>query len=149
MRTYDAESSPYSVRVAGEGDESMSGEKKWTGRDTEEDRRKDKRGDPPVYESEVPWGNERVNTEDWDIGEETAARVYDNLIEKVSNAVRTADPQVVVVGEPQYRALWVYVDTMHDEAENPEQLVPLTMVVVPGPQLHVERRNLDVLFDNY
>ena len=102
--------------------------------------------EPPVYDSPVNWDTGRVNTDEWDVNEETAKQVYDNLIEKVSKAVKVGEPSAVVVGEPQYRALWVYVDQIHTTAENPESLVPLRMMVVPGPMLHVETRNLDVLF---
>ncbi len=126
---------------------SMS-KKSYTGRDTEADRREELKGTPPVYESDVNWHTGRVDTSEWDIARETAVSVYDRLIGEVSGAVKAGDPQVVVVGEPQYRALWVYVDKVHTEADNPEELVPLQMVVVPGPQLFVETRNLDVLYDD-
>jgi len=100
----------------------------------------------PVYGADVDWDTGRVDPSEWNIDVETAKRVYDRLITDVTKAVKHADPEVVIVGEPQYRALWVYVDEVHTTADNPEQLVPLRMVVVPGPQLHVETRNLDVLF---
>lgn len=103
----------------------------------------------PVYEADVDWGTGRVDTSEWDVSVDTATQVYNNLIEKVSVATKRGTPSVVVVGRPQYRALWVYVSEVHDEAENPEQLVPLRMVVVSGPQLHVEQRNLDVLYENH
>lgn len=121
-------------------------EKSWTSDDDVESVDRD---DPPVYGSTVNWNTGRVNTDEWNVGEDTAKRVYDNLITEVSNAVKAGEPETVIVGEPQYRALWVYVAEVHTEAENPEQLVPLRMIVVPGPQLHVERRNLDVLFGNF
>lgn len=128
---------------------SMSMSKKsYTGRDTEADRREELKGDPPVYESDVNWHTGRVDTSEWDIARETAESVYERLIDEVSAGAKAGEPEVVVVGEPQYRALWVYVDKVHTEAENPEELVPLRMVVVPGPQLFVETRNLDVLYDD-
>lgn len=106
-------------------------------------------GEPPVYDSTVNWDSGRVDTDEWDVGTDAAESVYERLITEVSKATKAGDPDVVVVGVPQYRALWVYVEEIHDTADNPESLVPLRMVVVPGPQLHVERRNLDVLYGNY
>lgn len=106
----------------------------------------DEEAERPVYGSIHDWDTGRVTTSDWDVDVRTARTVYDKLIDTVSKAVKAGEPDVVVVGEPQYRALWVFVDEVHDAADNPEQLVPLRMVVVPGPQLHVETRNLDVLF---
>lgn len=126
---------------------SMS-KKSYTGRDTEADRREELKGDPPVYDSDVNWHTGRVDTSEWDVSRETAQSVYERLIDEVTGAVKAGEPEVVVVGEPQYRALWVYVDEVHTEAENPEELVPLRMVVVPGPQLFVETRNLDVLYSD-
>jgi len=102
--------------------------------------------EPAVYSSEADWDTGRVDPSEWGIEVETAKRVYDRLLTEVTKGVKHGDPEVVIVGEPQYRALWVYVDEVHTRADNPEQLVPLRMVVVPGPQLHVETRNLDVLF---
>jgi hypothetical protein len=106
----------------------------------------DTEAEPPVYGATVNWDTGRVNTDEWDIDVRTAREVYDQLIDKTSRAVKAGEPEVVIVGEPQYRALWVFVDEIHESADNPEQLVPLRMIVVPGPQLHVEQRNLDVLF---
>ena len=106
----------------------------------------DTEAEPPVYGATVNWDTGRVNTDEWDIDVRTAREVYDQLIDKTTRAVKAGEPEVVIVGEPQYRALWVFVDEIHESADNPEQLVPLRMIVVPGPQLHVEQRNLDVLF---
>lgn len=106
-------------------------------------------GEQPVYDSTVDWSAGRVDTEEWDVDVDTAKQVYDTLINKVSKAVKRGDPEIVVVGKPQYKALWLYVTEVHSVADNPEQLVPLRMIVVPGPQLHVEQRNLDVLYGTH
>jgi len=103
---------------------------------------------PPAYDTSVDVNSGRVDTSTWDIDRDMAGKVYQSLIDRVSAAIKDGEPSVVVVGRPQYKALWVYVSEVYDEPAQPEQLVPLRMVVVPGPQLHVETRNIEVLYDS-
>jgi len=103
--------------------------------------------EPPAYDTFTDVNSGRVDTSEWDIDRDMAGKVYESLIDRVSAAIKDGEPSVVVVGRPQYKALWVYVSEVYDEPAQPEQLVPLRMIVVPGPQLHVETRNIDVLYD--
>jgi len=106
----------------------------------------------PVYRAttaaEDTYEARRVDAESFNVSVAVAEAVYDRLMDAVAGAVKDGEPAVVVVGTPQYKALWVYVAEQADSVERPEELVPLRMVVVPGPMLHVERSNVDVLYDS-
>ena len=105
------------------------------------------KNDYPVYDTTASWGVNRVNIDDWDISLDTAEKVYGKVLQEVASATKEHEPEVLVLGVPQYKALWVYVEEFHPTAVNPEELFPLKVVVVSGPMIHVDKPNVNVLYD--
>lgn len=103
---------------------------------------------PPLYEPESGTDEEpvyeMVDTEfDPDMADRLVKHVYRQIDERHTEDI---EPETLVLGLPQYAVLEPWAQTAH--GTRLEDVLPVERVVtVPGPMVHVEKRNMDMLFE--
>jgi hypothetical protein len=93
-----------------------------------------------------------TTTVDVEVPEGVPQQVHDQVYDRIQDAERRGyDPDCVVVGVPQYRALLVVAAQMADGRAGltrPESLFPVDLIVVPGPMIYVPTDNMRTFLEH-
>ena len=114
--------------------------------------------DPPtVGEDGVPAPDDdpmtdvEYDTREFEMDLETAEKVYEKVVNEIEEARKNGfDADHIVLGVPQYKALYVYVNesTTLGISDTPEAALGVEVTVVPGPQIHVVKGNERTLWEH-